>query len=97
MKIGCCINMVAQAPDGIGIERLEALAACGYDYVELPLANPSGRAYPQTFDGVDYRKFISSLQKAGYDSRISIEAYTDNFNTTAPEALATARDACGLG
>ena len=38
MRIGCCVNMVAQAPDGIGIERLEALAACGYDYVEMPLA-----------------------------------------------------------
>lgn len=63
----------------------------------IHLANPSGRAYPQTFDGVDYRKFISNLQKAGYDSRISIEAYTENFTATAPEALATARDACGLG
>jgi sugar phosphate isomerase/epimerase len=62
----------------------------------IHLANPSGRSYPQTFDGVDYRKFISSLQKAGYDSRISIEAFTDNFNATAPEALATVRDACGL-
>ena len=38
MRIGCCVNMVALAPDGIGIERLEALAAFGYDYVEMPLA-----------------------------------------------------------
>lgn len=264
MRIGCCVNMVAQAPDGIGIERLEVLAACGYDYVEMPLAqvmalqqsqfravveyvestgiaceacnnfipaslpvtgdnvdrvriaeyvdeaieracilgaksvvfgssgaknvppgfsmekaweqivetliqvdeligerdvkiaieplcrvesnivvnaheglklaqavnrshvrllidyyhlemekedhsiiekagdylqhihlaNPSGRAYPQTSDGADYRTFITQLQKAGYDDRISIEAYTDNFNVSAPAALAVIRNAC---
>lgn len=68
------------------------------DYLQhVHLANPSGRAYPQAFDGVDYRTFITNLQKAGYDGRISIEAYTDNFNATAPEALATVRDACGVG
>ena len=66
------------------------------DYLQhIHLANPSGRAYPQAIDGADYRAFITRLQKAGYDSRISIEAYTDNFNATAPEALATVRDACG--
>lgn len=66
------------------------------DYLQhIHLANPSGRTYPQAFDGVDYRAFVTRLQKAGYDSRISIEAYTDNFNATAPEALATVRDACG--
>ena len=63
----------------------------------IHLANPSGRSYPQAMDGVDYRMFIANLQKAGYDSRISIEAYTDNFNTSAPAALAAVRDACGLG
>jgi sugar phosphate isomerase/epimerase len=63
----------------------------------IHLANPSGRSYPQAMDDVDYRKFIANLQKAGYDSRISIEAYTDNFSNTAPAALATVRDACALG
>lgn len=38
MKIGCCVNMVATQPDGIGIEFAERLSRYGYDYVELPLA-----------------------------------------------------------
>lgn len=61
----------------------------------IHLANPAGRAYPEASDGRDYRSFISLLRQAGYDSRISIEAYTDNFNASAPAALATVREACG--
>lgn len=38
MRFGCCLNMVAEGPDGTGIEHLQELAAAGYDYVELPLA-----------------------------------------------------------
>lgn len=38
MKYGCCLNMIASNPDKTGIEHLKALAASGYDYVELPLA-----------------------------------------------------------
>ena len=37
MKIGCCLNMVAEGPDGTGIEHIEKLAELGYDYVELPM------------------------------------------------------------
>ncbi len=38
MKFGCCLNMVSTQPDGTGMEWIEALAQCGYDYVELPTA-----------------------------------------------------------
>lgn len=38
MRFGCCLNMVAQGHDGTGVEHLPELAAAGYDYVELPLA-----------------------------------------------------------
>ena len=38
MKFGCCLNMVAEGPDGTGIEHIEKLAQLGYDYVELPTA-----------------------------------------------------------
>ena len=65
------------------------------DYLQhVHLANPSGRSYPHPTDGVDYRGFITKLQKAGYDKRVSIEAYTDSFNASAPEALTAMRDAC---
>jgi len=77
-------------------EEHSIIEEAGDSLQHIHLANPSGRSYPQAMDGVDYRKFISSLQKAGYDSRISIEAFTDNFIATAPQALATVRDACEL-
>ena len=38
IKIGCCVNMVAEDAAGIGFDRIKTLAKLGYDYVELPLA-----------------------------------------------------------
>lgn len=38
MKIGCCTNMISNGADGTGIEYIEKLAAIGFDYIELPLA-----------------------------------------------------------
>ncbi len=61
----------------------------------IHLANPSGRIYPLAEDGVDYRRFIENLKKTGYDSRISIEAFTDNFEVHAPGSLKAVRDAVG--
>ena len=63
------------------------------DYLQhMHLANPTGRVFPQAGDGADYSKFISNLKKAGYDSRISIEAFTDSFEASAPVALKTVWD-----
>lgn len=39
MRFGCCANMVATGPDGIGLELVELLAELGYDYIELSLAH----------------------------------------------------------
>jgi sugar phosphate isomerase/epimerase len=39
MRIGCCLNTLASAPDGTGAERAPLLAAAGYDYLELSLAH----------------------------------------------------------
>lgn len=38
MRYGCCLNMVATGADKMGVEHLKELAAAGYDYAELPLA-----------------------------------------------------------
>ncbi len=39
MKFGCCLNMISTKEDkGTGISFIEILAATGFDYVELPLA-----------------------------------------------------------
>lgn len=38
MKYGCCVNMLGNKEDPIGINYIGYLAESGYDYVELPLA-----------------------------------------------------------
>lgn len=38
LKFGCCLNMNAKDEYGIGYADIEAVAAAGFDYVELPLA-----------------------------------------------------------
>lgn len=37
MLIGCCMNLLAEGNDHIGIERIELIAELGYDYIELPM------------------------------------------------------------
>ena len=38
IKFGCCLNMVAGAPEFVGAEHIENAAKAGVEYVELPLA-----------------------------------------------------------
>lgn len=59
----------------------------------LHVANPQGRLFPKPGDDADYRTFFHHLRHAGYDGRVSIEAYTENFLRAAPEALSTIRGA----
>lgn len=64
------------------------------DYLQhMHIANPTGRVYPHAGDGVDYREFISNLRQAGYDERISVEAFTENFEDSAPQSLTVMREA----
>ena len=50
-------------------------------------ARPEGRVYPNLTDGHDYSAFAAALLAAGYDGRVSCEAYTQNFEQDAPQAL----------
>jgi sugar phosphate isomerase/epimerase len=38
MKLGCCLNMNASLEPKIGAESIPVIAAQGFDYIELPLA-----------------------------------------------------------
>ena len=81
-------HLVVEEEDQIIIEKAG-------DYLHhIHIANPNGRIFPRENDGVDYRAFIKKLKKAGYNKRISIEAYTDDFPVSASEALKTIRQAC---
>jgi D-psicose/D-tagatose/L-ribulose 3-epimerase len=53
----------------------------------IHLANPTGRIFPKENDHVDYRAFIQDLKDTGYNSRVSIEAFSDNFKADALAAL----------
>ncbi|MDX1779090.1 MAG: sugar phosphate isomerase/epimerase family protein, partial [Thermodesulfobacteriota bacterium] len=81
-------HLVVEEEDQIIIEK------AGNYIQHIHIANPNGRIYPRMNDGVDYRAFIKNLKKAGYNSRVSIEAYTDDFSTSASEALKTIQHAC---
>lgn len=61
MKIGCCTNMIATGPDKTGIEFTEALAALGFDYVELPLAELTALS-TQAFDSLAQRVEVSGIR-----------------------------------
>lgn len=37
MLIGCCMNLLAQRTDKIGIDQVELISDIGYDYIELPI------------------------------------------------------------
>lgn len=38
MRFGVCGNLAASKPDKTGIEIIEKLKECGYDYIELPIS-----------------------------------------------------------
>lgn len=39
MKLGCCTNMIGTAQDALGTQYIPMLPSCGYDYIELAVAN----------------------------------------------------------
>jgi sugar phosphate isomerase/epimerase len=55
-------------------------------------ARRKGRTYPHKIEEeATYGPFIDALVSAGYEGRISLEAYTDDFDAEAPRALAFMR------
>lgn len=79
MKIGCCLNMVAEGPDGTGIEHIEKLAQLGYDYVELP------NAQMMALDDEAFAAFKERLFKAGIPCETSNNLFPVNMRLTGPD------------
>jgi sugar phosphate isomerase/epimerase len=70
-------------------EGQEVLLEAG-DYLRhIHFAGPTGRVYPNEFDLelYDYKAFLTTLKRVGYDGRISIEAYTKDFVNDAKNSL----------
>lgn len=55
MKLGCCVNMVAEDAMGTGISRLPNLMRFGYDYAELPIAQL------MELNDIDFRELLALL------------------------------------
>jgi D-psicose/D-tagatose/L-ribulose 3-epimerase len=45
----------------------------------IHFAEPVGRVFPKSVNTNKYREFFMQLRSAGYDHRISIEAYSEDF------------------
>ena len=72
-------------------EPLEDVLKGGTRLCHVHISNPNGRIYPCADDGQDYAGFFAALRHAGYDERVSVEAYTENFKEDAARALACLR------
>jgi len=57
----------------------------------IHFADPAGRAYPQEVKD-EYITFIDLLKQTGYDGRISIEAFSKNFDHDAEPAVTVMRE-----
>ena len=79
MKIGCCLNMVAEGPDGTGIEHIEKLAELGYDYVELPTAQL------MALDDEEFAALKERVFKAGIPCETSNNLFPVNLRLTGPD------------
>lgn len=83
MKIGCCVNMVAEDAAGIGIDRIETLAALGYDYVELPLAQM------MALDDAAYEALVQRVEASGLKCLANNNFFPATMRLTGPETTPT--------
>jgi sugar phosphate isomerase/epimerase len=76
-------------------EDYTALYAAGDALRHVHLAAKDGRVYPKDGDGEDYAGFFSALKKAGYNGRVSLEAYAMDMPADAKAAIALLRPLMG--
>lgn len=68
-------------------ESLEILTEAKNYIRHVHLARVDGRTFPKEIDEDRYSPFIKSLKQINYNRRISVEAYSKNFNEDAKLAL----------
>jgi sugar phosphate isomerase/epimerase len=69
MKLGCCLNMNASLEPKIGAESIPVIAARGFDYIELPLAQV------MELSGEGFRDLLDKIRNGG----IPVEACNNFF------------------
>ena len=84
MLIGCCVNMLPVTPLA-GAEYIPALAAMGYDYVELPMSRLG------SLSDSDFDRAAELLQKSGIPCGACNNFMPGEYKITGPENLLTPR------
>ncbi|HIY18625.1 MAG TPA: sugar phosphate isomerase/epimerase [Candidatus Blautia avistercoris] len=75
-------------------EPVEHIAEEGETYLRhVHFAEPMGRVYPRQAKESSYQPFFQALKTAGYDGRISLEAYSRDFEKDAAVSLALLKKA----
>lgn len=74
-------------------EPIENIALAGSNLLHVHTANPAGRIYPASGDGVDYKKMMDVLKSINYCGGISVEAFTESPEADAAKALDVLRKA----
>lgn len=72
-------------------EDILILKTCKKFIKHVHFSRPEGRVFPKESEKENYSYFFKKLKQIGYDERISIEAYTDNFYTDAESGLKVLR------
>ncbi len=68
-------------------EEISSLKTAEGYIKHVHFARPEGRCFPYTADGENYSFFLRKLKEIGYGDRISIEAYSQDFNKDFSEGL----------
>lgn len=80
MKFGCCGNLAASGPDKTGIEIAEPMKECGYDYIELPLAEM------MDLSEEEFKRLEECLKNTGIPCEVCNNLFPGRIRLTGPDA-----------
>lgn len=73
-------------------EDIDVIHSAPGSLEHVHISDPAGRTFPKENERSRFREYYSHLVKAGYDGRVSIEAYTSEFAGDAVESLQMLRE-----
>lgn len=79
MLIGCCMNLLAEGNDRIGINRVEMIAGLGYDYIELPMVPM------MTLSDKEFDTLCDRVKRAGIPCRSCSNLLPPDVRVTGPD------------
>ena len=80
MRVGCCASMIAPDRDPLGIESVEAMAAAGFDYIELSLAHLAA------LDDGAFQRVVDRVARSGIRCEACNNFFPPHVRLTGPEA-----------